>query len=149
MREIAIFTLLTLFLHSSATITTTSLQKRVTKSGVVWKKASKVVPGEVIKYVNAIKGDKDLPIKRVVVTNKIPKQMLYISKSAFCQKGCKILFSVDGGKRFATASKLFVYDKKLKRKRRAKTSEYTDIEWIIPAIAPKAKLAVGYLGKLK
>jgi uncharacterized repeat protein (TIGR01451 family) len=75
---------------------------------VVLQEAKKVVPGDFVVYKNAISNNSKKSVKNMVLNNAIPEHTEYIGESAKCEKDCDILFSIDGGKKFAKAESLMV-----------------------------------------
>jgi uncharacterized repeat protein (TIGR01451 family) len=139
--------------QSPVVITTRSLQlKRVkTKEGKVvkkWLKATKVVPGDVVRYVNTVLNRSDKPIEKVRVTNPVNPHLSYVAKSARCSGKCAIRYSIDGGKHFDTPEHLYIKDKKGK-KRLASPKEYNAIEWVIDRIEPGKSVETEFKARLK
>ena len=136
-------------LYAEVTITTRSYQKVIKKKKVKWVKATKVVPGNVVLYVNTIKNSGNETAENLTVVNAIPKHMVYLKRTARCKGKCDITFSIDGGRHFAKPSKLIVKDKKTKRRRRARPSEYTTIKWVVPSLKGGKKTTVQYRARLR
>lgn len=136
-------------LNAEVTITTRSYQKVIKKKKPVWVKATKVVPGNVVLYVNTIKNSSKERAENLTVVNAIPEHMSYIKGTARCKGKCDITFSIDGGKRFAKPSKLIVKDKKTKKRRRARATEYTTIKWVVPSLKGGEKTTVQYRARLQ
>ena len=118
------------------------------KDGKEWKQTKKVLPGSEIKYVNSVSNDGDLDAQDLIITNNIPKNMVYIKKSAQCGKGCSITYSVDKGKTYDIPKNLKVKNDK-KKKVAAKVSDYTSIKWVIRKLDAKSKIEVSYRAKVK
>lgn len=145
---------LTLALLSAAaqaevTITSKSYQKVIKHKKAKWVKATKVVPGNVVLYINTVHNKGKETAKNLTVVNAVPEHMNYIKGSAKCKGRCDITFSIDGGKHFAKPSKLIVKDKKTKKRRRARASEYTTIKWVIPSLKGGQKTKVQYKARLQ
>lgn len=107
-----------------------------------------VAPGDTViftvRYVN--KGDK--PAADVVINNPVPQHMAYVEKSAE-GAGARIVFSIDGGKTYATADKLKVKGADGKD-RIAMASEYTHIRWTLEKpVAKNGKGRVSFRAKVK
>ena len=135
--------------QADVTITSTSYQKVVKKKKVKWVKATKVIPGSVILYVNSIANKNTQAAENLTVVNAVPKHMKYIKGTAKCKNKCTITYSVDGGKTFNKPKKLFVKDKKTKKRRYAKASEYTTIKWVVSTLGAGKKTAVQYRARLQ
>jgi len=144
-----ISSLLIASVHAEVSITSQSYQKVLKKKKEKWLKASKVVPGAVVKYVNTLKNSGKGTAENLSIINAIPKHMLYVKGSAKCKKKCTITYSVDGGKTFNKPKKLFVKDKKTRKSRRAKAKEYTAIRWVVTKLKGKKKTTVEYKARLK
>jgi uncharacterized repeat protein (TIGR01451 family) len=87
----------------------------------------KAVPGSEVIYTTTFQNLMEKPIGNIVINNPIPNDSTYKVDSAFC-KECEILFSVDGGKSFATMDHLKVKGSDGKD-RLALSSDYTNIRW--------------------
>lgn len=94
---------------------------------VKYVESGKILPGDVVMYKNSINNMDKKPADNLVLNNKIPQNMEYVADSANCEKDCKILYSVDGGKSFETPENLKVKEGNLVRA--ALPSDYTDIRW--------------------
>jgi uncharacterized repeat protein (TIGR01451 family) len=134
-------------------ITTRSLQLKTvtTKEGKKvkkWLKATEVVPGDVVRYLNRVRNRSDNTLEKVRVVNPINPHLSYVGGSAKCEEGCTILYSLDRGKHFDTPEHLFVIDAKGK-KHPAKPGDYTAIEWTIDRIGPRKSVTVEFKAKLK
>lgn len=110
--------------------------------------ASRVIPGtEVIYTITATNTGKQAAAK-INVKDPVPKDMLYIDGSA-SGKNTLITFSVDGGKTYAKAKKLFVKDSDGKSVR-ATAKDYTDIRWAFQfVLKPKQSASVWFKAKVK
>ncbi len=135
--------------EAEVTITTHSYQKVIKKHKPTWVKATKVVPGNIVLYVNSVVNQGKQRAKELTVVNAIPEHTTYIKGSAKCQGQCDITFSIDGGKHFAKPAKLIVKDAKTKKRRRARASEYTTIKWVIPHLGGKQKRKVWFRTRVK
>ncbi len=113
-----------------------------------WVKATKVVPGDTIRYVNVVLNASPDTLQGVRIVNPINPHLRYVAGSAKCQSKCAIRYSVDGGKHFDTPEHLFVTDKNGK-KRPAKASEYNAIEWTIETLPPEHNETVEFRAILK
>ena len=90
-------------------------------------KAATVVPGDEVIYTIYYTNVGDKSADRVVVTNPLPEEMLYVDGSA-AGEGAAVTFSVDGGKTYAAAVKLTVLDAD-GNERSATAEDYTHIRW--------------------
>jgi uncharacterized repeat protein (TIGR01451 family) len=138
--------------QANVSISSTSLQEqiKVSPSGEKvkeWIKASKVVPGTVIRYVNTIENSGDKPARKLVVNNPIPENMEYVANTATCEGTCIITYSVDGGKSFKKPEELFLGVGE--ERHMAKATEYTDIRWVVDTLATTSQSTVEYKARLK
>ncbi len=139
--------------NGKVTLTMRSYKEVITKdkNGKPTKKlvdTKKVLPGDIIMYKNIVDNATAKPVKNMVLNNAIPKQMIYISGSARCEIPCKILYSADGGKHFATPEKLKI--KTAHGTRLARPDEYTNIRWILSKpLPPHRKTVASYKAKLR
>ncbi len=113
-----------------------------------WVKASKVVPGTIIKYVDTITNDSDQPLMAARVANPIDPNLLFVAGSAASKAKFGVKYSVDGGKHYDDPQNLFVQDKKGK-KVQAQPKHYTAIEFIVDEVPAKSQVEVSYKVKLK
>ncbi len=108
----------------------------------------KVLPGDMIVYVNTVNNNRNKPVKNMVINNPIPKETAYVAGSAKCERPCTILFSADGGKHFAAAGEVKIQTKKGTRIARA--DEYTNVRWILKDPLPSGQhVYVSYKAKLR
>lgn len=110
--------------------------------------AARVLPGtEVIYTITATNTGKQAAAK-INVKDPVPKDMVYIDGSA-SGKNTSITFSVDGGKTYAKAKKLFIKNAKGKSVH-ATAKDYTDIRWTFQFdLKPKQKASVWFKAKVK
>jgi len=113
-----------------------------------WRKATKVVPGTVVKYVDTVTNHTDQPLKGVAIKNPINKHLAYVAETATSETKATITFSVDGGKHFDRPSKLYVVNKKGK-KHLAQPKEYNAIRWVIDTVPANGNVTVAFKAKLK
>ncbi len=118
--------------------------KKITK----WTKVSKVVPKDIVKYVDTVTNNSNKAIENVKVTNPINKNLLLIAKSQKATTPIKVLYSIDGGKTFAPANKLYKIDKNGK-KHLASVKDYNAIEFIINKIPAHSKASIEFKVKIK
>jgi len=106
-----------------------------------------VQKGATLVYVNRLTNSSQIIKNDIVVMNPIPFKTAYLKGSATCEGSCKIMFSIDGGKSFDYGENLYVrYGKK---KRVAKGSEYTHIQFIFHSIHPFGKVRMAFKSYLK
>ena len=129
--------------------TVTTIQAKVSvssesyqKMGKKWVKASKVVPGTKVMYINTLSNSGGSSATNLVLVNNIPKEMKYVANSAKCKGKCSITYSVDGGKTYNVPRKLYV--KKGSRKVRARAADYTNIRWVVNTLKGGGKKTVQY-----
>ncbi|RME85998.1 MAG: DUF11 domain-containing protein [Zetaproteobacteria bacterium] len=103
-----------------------------------WAPPKSVVPGDVIVYRVRFANKGDKPAEDVVVTDPLPKGVVYIPGSA-THPEAELLVSADG-KRFAPEGKLFVRDEKTGKKRPARPEEIRALRWKLKKpLAPGAE----------
>jgi uncharacterized repeat protein (TIGR01451 family) len=138
--------------NANVSISSASYQEetKVMKNGEKvssWVKASKVVPGTVIRYVNALENSGTQSASQLVVNNPVPQNMEYVANSASCQSGCSLSYSVDGGKSYSQPEKLYVGVGQ--ERHVAQASEYTNIRWTLDSLEATSQSAVEYKARLK
>lgn len=110
--------------------------------------ATLVVPGTVVIYTNRFSNEGTLPATDLVITNPVPAQMVFLPGSLAGNRA-EVTFSVDGGKQFASAEKLFVTDAAGQR-RPAKAEDYSHIRWkLLDPLPVKGQGAVEFRALLK
>lgn len=139
--------------NSSVYITVKSFQKKVVvnkdgKKIVKWDKVTKVVPKDIVKYIDTITNNTNSDLESVKVKNSIDPNTILIKNSAKSNAKFKTLYSIDGGKTFAKASELFVKDKSGK-KRLATIKDYNAIEFIVDKVPAKSKIDIEFKVKIK
>ncbi|WP_456391521.1 hypothetical protein [Nitratifractor sp.] len=139
--------------QSPVEVTTRSLQLKTIKTPEgkkvkKWVRATEVVPGDTVRYVNTVRNRSSQKIEKVRIVNPINPHLVYLARSAKCAGGCTIRFSIDGGKHFAAPKELFVKMKNGK-KRLALPKEYNAVEWVIDAIPAGKKTTVEFKARLK
>ncbi len=144
--------LLLTMVQANVTINTASFQEqtKVNPSGEKvkeWVKASKVVPGTVIRYVNTLDNSGDKSARKLVVNNPVPENMEYVANTASCQGSCVISYSVDGGKTYKQPEELFLGVGE--KRHLAKASEYTNIRWVVAQLDASSQSSVEYKARLK
>ena len=138
--------------QAKVTLNTASFQEqtKVTVTGEKvkeWVKASKVIPGTVVRYVNTLENQGDDVATKLVIKNPIPKNMEYVANSASCASECTLSYSVDGGKSYKQPSELYVGEGE--KRHLAKASDYTDIKWVVSSLSATAQSSVEYQARLK
>ena len=96
--------------------------------------AVKVIPGEEVIYTIYYTNIGQKMTNNVAITNPIPEHLRYKESSA-AGVGALIVFSVDGGKTFATPDNLKVQDAAGKEFP-AIASDYTHIRWVLQSALP-------------
>ena len=139
-------------LHAKVSISSTSYQEavKVNSNGEKvkeWVPTNKVVPGTVVRYVNALSNSGAKRATKLVVNNPVPENMEYVANSATCQSECSVRYSVDGGKTFQEPSKLFVGEGK--ERHLAEAKEYTNVRWVLTTLEAKSKNSIEYKARLK
>ena len=133
--------LFTSVMHAEISMTSESLQEKRINKKVKWVKATKVIPGTKIRYLNTLSNTGDQAAEDLVITNPVPKHMQYLEGSAKCAGACTITYSLDG-KVFDMPDKLFVTEKG--KKRRARASEYKAVKWVIERLGAKQRSSVQF-----
>ena len=111
-------------------------------------KATRVVPGTEVIYTITAKNTGNEPADKLVVTNPVPEQMVYVESSAF-GAGTTITFSADGGKTFNTPAKLTVEDA-AGVPRPATAEDYTNVRWTLQfSLQPGQEAPVWYRARVK
>lgn len=97
----------------------------------------KAVPGTEVIFTNTFENTSDKTASDITINNPIPNSTIYKAGSAF-GTDCDILFSVDGGRKFAHAEELKVIDAE-GNERIALPKEYTNIRWVYKKQLPTGK----------
>jgi len=144
--------LLLTMVQANVSINSASYQEvtKITASGEKvkeWVRASKVVPGTVIRYVNSLENSGDKAATKLVVNNPVPENMEYVANSASCAGTCLISYSVDGGEHYGQAETLYVGVGQ--ERHLAKASEYTNIRWVLESLEARSQSSVEYKARLK
>ena len=135
--------------QAEVSITSQSYQKVIKKKKAKWVEATKIVPGTVVLYMNTLKNKGKKTAEKLAIVNAIPEHMMYLKGTSASKSKAKVTYSVDAGKTFNTPKKLYVKDKKTKKRRRAKASEYTTIMWVVDKLKGGKSTVVQYKAKLK
>jgi len=139
--------ILTATVQADVTISSQSYQKVIKKKKASWVKATKVVPGSEILYINTLTNKGNDTAQKLTVVNAVPEHMEFIKGTAVCKSKCDVRYSVDGGKTFGKPKNLYVG--KGKKRHRAKASEYTTIMWVVDKLKGDKKTNVQYKARLK
>ncbi len=113
-----------------------------------WLKATKVVPGDVVKYIDTITNDSDEVIKDAKISNPINQNLIFVEGSAISKAKFSVTYSVDGGKRYAVPAKLFVIGKD-KKKHSAQAKDYNAILFSVDEVPAHSKVDVAFKVRLK
>jgi uncharacterized repeat protein (TIGR01451 family) len=109
--------------------------------------AGKVVPGDRIVYTIVARNVSAQPADRIVITDPIPEHMTYVDGSADSGVG-GVLFSVDGGMRFAAPEQLRVIGED-GAPRRAEPRDYTHVRFVFDEpLLPSGEQAVRFVAQL-
>lgn len=137
---------------ASVTIDTTSYQRVIQKDEngtevIKWVKATKVVPGSIVKYVDIVNNHTDQNITKLAIKNPINENLEYIADTAIGESNATVLYSVDNGESFDEPKNLYIG--KGKDKRQALAKEYNSIQWTIEQIDSNSSKSVEFQAKLK
>lgn len=91
-----------------------------------------VRPGEILRYVVTASNTSDRPIKKLVVTQPIPSNAVYVLNSATLSRveGAKLDYSIDGGKNYRENPTIRIkLDNGEIVERPAPASLYTNVRW--------------------
>lgn len=130
-------------------VTRAEKEIEVVEKGVKVKKLTpptKMVPGDESLFTVTYTNKTAKPAEKVMVTNPIPKHTRYKDGSA-AGDGTDVVFSVDGGKTFATPDKLTMAIKDKTGKditRPTVAADYTHIRWLV-----KQSIAPGQSGSVR
>jgi len=113
-----------------------------------WVKATKVVPGTVVKYIDTVGNHTKQTIEKLAIKNPINQHLIYVAESATSETNATITYSVDGGKHFDVPEKLYVVGLD-KKKHLAQPKEYNAIQWVIASVPPESNVTVEFKAKLK
>jgi len=123
--------------------------KKTGKVITKWVRARRVVPGTVVRYIDTVTNRTDKPLKNVAIKNPINPHLTYVAQTAKCATGCRIYYSVDGGKHFDVPKRLFVKDPQTGKKRLANPKEYNAVKWVIAEVPAESNTTVEFKAKLK
>jgi uncharacterized repeat protein (TIGR01451 family) len=105
-------------------------------SKVEWVTPDNIIPGDKVGYRISFKNNGDQPAADIVLNNPVPENTIYVNDSA---RGANsdIVFSVDGGKQFASPEQLFIEVNGKKVPATAK--DYTHVRWTLTSALPAGK----------
>ena len=89
--------------------------------------ADKILPGEIVIFVNTIANSGEVAAADILLNNPVPEHMVYIEDSAIGEQAA-ITFSVDGGQSYDSPEKLIITEAD-GTKRSATVQDYTHIQW--------------------
>jgi len=113
-----------------------------------WVPVKKVVPGDIVKYVDTINNDTDKELTDVKVKNPINKNVVLVKGSEKSNAKFTTLYSIDGGKSYATADKLFIKGKDGVKKM-ATVKDYNALEFTVDKVPAHSKVDVEFKVKIK
>jgi uncharacterized repeat protein (TIGR01451 family) len=120
---------------------------------ISWKAlAGKVTvnPGDVLRYTVTGRNEGDRPAKKFVVTQPIPKQMIYVLGSATNNSNAKTTYSIDNGKSFVEKPTVQIRLANGQVETRPAPAEaYTHIRWNFGDANPKATVNAMYQVKVR
>ena len=109
---------------------------------------AEVYPGDEVIFMTHYRNVGEKPADNVVITNPVPKHMIYVANSAE-GKGSNIVFSIDGGEKYDKPSNLKIRTIDGKE-RAASPADYTHMRWIFKRDLKKGeKGSVSFKAKLK
>ncbi len=105
-------------------------------SKMEWVTPDNIIPGDKVGYRISFKNTGDKPAADIVLNNPVPENTVYVDNSA---RGAntKVVFSVDGGKKFANPEQLFV--EVSGKKVPATAKDYTHVRWTLSSALPAGK----------
>jgi len=112
-----------------------------------WPRATKVIPGTIVKYINTIVNTTDDNITDANVSNPINENLIYQVDSANSELNATILYSIDGGKSFDEPDNLKVGEGDNERK--AYPEEYNAVLWSVKEIPHDSNCSLWFKVKLK
>jgi len=138
--------------NGTVEIVSTSYQRVMVKdeNGTLvetWPRATKVIPGTIVKYADIIVNTTDDNITAVKVSNPINANLVYIADSAISELNATILYSIDGGKSFDEPDNLKIVEGD--HNRTALPEEYNGVQWSVDEIPHDTNCTVEFRVKLK
>ena len=113
-----------------------------------WAKASKVIPGTIVKYVDTVTNSTDEVIMDAKIANPINQNLIFVEGSASSKAKFSVTYSVDRGKSYDVPAKLFVIGKD-KKKHPAQAKDYNAILFSVDEVPAQSKVDVSFKVKLK
>ena len=138
--------------NGTVEIVSTSYQRVMVKdeNGTLvetWSRATKVIPGTIVKYIDIIVNTTDDNITDVRVSNPINSNLVYIDGSASSELNATILYSIDSGNSFDEPANLIIEDGDTNRT--ALPEEYNAIQWTVDIVPLETNCSVLFKVKLK
>ncbi len=106
-----------------------------------------VIPGDQIIYITQYNNTSTTPIYNALITNPIPKHLLYL-ESTTNQDHITTTYSIDHGNTFSPANQLNITQDD-GTQRLATAQDYTHIRWTISSIAPGEHGQVQFKAQVK
>ena len=113
-----------------------------------WVPVKKVVPSDIVKYVNRITNDTDKELTNVKVSDPINKNVVLVKGSEKSSAKFTTLYSIDGGKNYTTTDKLFIKGKN-GAKKLATAKDYNALEFTVDKVPAHSKVDVEFKVKIK
>jgi hypothetical protein len=113
-----------------------------------WVRATRVVPGTIVRYIDTVTNHTDKALSQVAIKNPINPHLSYVAKTARCETGCEVYYSVDDGRTFGKPDTLYIKDKQGK-KHRAQPKHYNAVKWVIAEVPAQGSVKVEFKAKLK
>lgn len=108
----------------------------------------RVIPGDKIAYTIAAKNVSELAIDRVVITDPIPEQMLFVPGMEETEEA-RVVFSVDGGETFDRKDRLVVTAED-GTERSASSADFTHIRWVFEKpLSPASERSVRFVAQVE
>ncbi len=108
---------------------------------------SSVVPGDTVVYITKYHNQNSQPATNVVITNPIPKHLVYVQDSAK-KNGMTVCYSSNQGNHFALQQELIINNKDGST-RLATAADYTHIRWTIRSVATDGQGTVSFKARVK
>jgi len=113
-----------------------------------WLRATKVVPGTIVKYVDTITNESNETLKDAKIANPINENLLFVEGSAASEAAFSVTYSVNGGKHYDVPANLFVVGKDMK-KHPAQAKDYNVVLFSVDEVPAHSKVDVAFKVKLK
>lgn len=120
------------------------------KEKITWQEEGQKVsvrPGDILRYSLSSKNAGDRPVKNLVLTQPIPKGMLYVLNSASRggDHSAQLTYSIDGGRTFVASPTVQVMVNGKSESRPAPAEAYTHVRWTLTnSLAASATAKVDY-----